>query len=87
MRIRFNDEAKLLLNIIFNLTQYPSRKQKSNLSIILGKNVRSINIWFQNARINFRKTHKFKSKSENSFNISKLDFLALICEILKNKCD
>ncbi|KAL6121785.1 hypothetical protein NUSPORA_01234 [Nucleospora cyclopteri] len=41
---------KQILNSIFNITKYPNKRIKEDLSLIINSDVKSVSIWFQNRR-------------------------------------
>ncbi|ORD93783.1 HD4 [Enterospora canceri] len=47
---------RLLLNSVFRLIKYPGRNTRYNLSILLNLSLRRVQVYFQNLRMNLKKT-------------------------------
>ncbi|EOB11232.1 Homeobox protein HD-11 [Nosema bombycis CQ1] len=53
-----------VLHSMFDITNYPSSSTQIDLSILLKMQIKSVKIWFQNARQQRRKKMSFKREKE-----------------------
>lgn len=51
-----NPKQKKLLDIIFSILKYPGRITRENLSLLTNLSIRRVQVYFQNLRMNLKKT-------------------------------
>lgn len=76
---------KKFLQIIFQITKYPSINTILDISILLNLNFNSINVWFQNTRHIYKMQNLKNKKIKNRINISPLILYNIYLSILTEK--